>query len=113
MKEVGKFYGNLVYFTAISYMLWPFGIFCGHFGVFFSFGMLRQEKSGNPSNGQKLIRVTQLLKKLSTPFVNIDKFPVQNGEISPNLVILLSMYVASFFNAKKWRKIGILNSKYF
>jgi hypothetical protein len=48
MKEIGKFYGDLVYFTAILYILWPFGMFCGHFGVFFSFGMLCQEKSGNP-----------------------------------------------------------------
>jgi hypothetical protein len=40
MKEVGKFNGRLAYFTAISYMLWPFGIFCGHFGIFSRFGML-------------------------------------------------------------------------
>jgi hypothetical protein len=48
MKDVGKFYGHLVYFTAISYILWPFGIFYGHFGTYISphFGMLYQEKSG-------------------------------------------------------------------
>jgi hypothetical protein len=34
MKDVGIFYGHLVHFTAISYILWPFGVFCGHFGVF-------------------------------------------------------------------------------
>jgi hypothetical protein len=35
LKDVGKFYGHLVYFTAISYSLWPFGIFRGYFGIFF------------------------------------------------------------------------------
>jgi hypothetical protein len=42
MKDVGKFYGHFVYFTAIWYILWSFwyillsfGIFCGHFGIFF------------------------------------------------------------------------------
>jgi hypothetical protein len=48
MKEAGKFYGHLVYFTAISYTLCPFRIFCGHFGKFFRFVMLYHEKSGNP-----------------------------------------------------------------
>jgi hypothetical protein len=33
-------YGNLVYPTAIWYLFWPFGII---------FGMLYQEKSGNPA----------------------------------------------------------------
>jgi hypothetical protein len=52
----------MVYFTAIWYILWPFGMFCGHLvyfeaiwyslwllGIYFSrFGMLHQDKSGNP-----------------------------------------------------------------
>jgi hypothetical protein len=33
MKAVGKFYVHSFYFTAISYILWPFGEFCGHFGI--------------------------------------------------------------------------------
>jgi hypothetical protein len=53
---IGLFYDYLVYFVAIWYILWPFGIFCGHLAyllyvhlVYFSrFGMLDQEKSGNP-----------------------------------------------------------------
>jgi hypothetical protein len=36
----GLFYGHLVYFVAIWYILWPFGI-----GIFPLFGM---EKSGDP-----------------------------------------------------------------
>jgi hypothetical protein len=35
MKDVGKFYEHFVYFTSIWYILWPFGIFWGHFGIFF------------------------------------------------------------------------------
>jgi hypothetical protein len=37
MKDVGNFFGHLAYFTVISDMSWPFGIFCGHFGIFFPF----------------------------------------------------------------------------
>jgi hypothetical protein len=46
------FYGHVAYFTVIwslGLSLWPFGIFYGYL-VYFSpvFGMLYQEKSGNP-----------------------------------------------------------------
>jgi hypothetical protein len=47
----------LVYFMAIWYIVWPFGIFCGHsvyfmvtWYVFPRFGMLYHEKSGNPGS---------------------------------------------------------------
>jgi hypothetical protein len=43
------FYGHLVYFTDIWYILRTFGIFCGHLAYFYSFGMLRREQSGNPA----------------------------------------------------------------
>jgi hypothetical protein len=39
----------LVYFTAIWYTSWPFGIFDGHLVHFSRFGMLQQEKSGKPA----------------------------------------------------------------
>jgi hypothetical protein len=39
----GLFYGHLVYFEGIWYILWLFGIFSP------VFGMLYQEKSGNPA----------------------------------------------------------------
>jgi hypothetical protein len=48
MEDVGIFYGHLVYFTANWYILWPFGIFYGNLVCFPRFGMLHQEKSGNP-----------------------------------------------------------------
>jgi hypothetical protein len=48
MEDVGIFYGPMVYFTATWYILWSFGIFYGCSVYFPRFGMLYQEKSGNP-----------------------------------------------------------------
>jgi carbon starvation protein CstA len=42
------FYGYIVYFMAIWYILRPFDIFYGYLVHFFRVGMLYQEKSGNP-----------------------------------------------------------------
>jgi hypothetical protein len=47
-KDVGKFYGHLVYFTAVPYILWPFDIFWVILVRLSRFGILRREKSGNP-----------------------------------------------------------------
>jgi hypothetical protein len=44
---LANFYRHLVYFTVVSYILWPSGLFCGDFGIFSRFGILYQEKSGN------------------------------------------------------------------
>jgi hypothetical protein len=48
MENLGIFYDHLVYFKAIANILWPFGIFCGNLVYFPRFGILDQEKSGNP-----------------------------------------------------------------
>jgi hypothetical protein len=48
MKGVGIFYEHLDDFTAIWYILWPFGIFHGHLVYFPPFSMLHQEKSHRP-----------------------------------------------------------------
>jgi hypothetical protein len=57
MEDAGKFYGHLVYFTAIWYILcpfWyilcPFGYILCHLVYFFRFGLLYQEKTGNPDD---------------------------------------------------------------
>jgi hypothetical protein len=50
MENVGIFYGHLVYFMVIWYILRPFGTFHGHLVYFSCFGMLHQEKSGNPAS---------------------------------------------------------------
>jgi hypothetical protein len=47
-ENVGIFYGHFEYFTAIWYYLWPFGtvvVICYNFP---RFGIMCQEKSGNP-----------------------------------------------------------------
>jgi hypothetical protein len=48
MEDVGIFYGHLVNFPAIWHIAWPFGIFSPFLVHFTRFGMLYQEKSGNP-----------------------------------------------------------------
>jgi hypothetical protein len=66
--NLGTFWKDLqwmmvVYFMAILSILWPFGIFCGHlvyfmviWNIFSQFGMLYQEKSGNPAQNSYLVR---------------------------------------------------------
>jgi hypothetical protein len=47
MENVASFCGHRIYFVAISYILFQFGIY---FSVHFTrFGMSYQEKSGNPA----------------------------------------------------------------
>jgi hypothetical protein len=64
MVDVGIFYGNLFYFTTIKYTYlptsWQFLYFVAiwyilwSFGTIFSrFGMLYQEKSGNPGSERR------------------------------------------------------------
>jgi hypothetical protein len=45
MENVGIFYAHLEYITAIWYILWSFGNFVV---ILYVFGILCQEKSGNP-----------------------------------------------------------------
>jgi uncharacterized membrane protein YuzA (DUF378 family) len=48
MEKVGIFFGHSEYITAILYILWPFCNLVAIGYIFPHFGMLRQEKSGNP-----------------------------------------------------------------
>jgi hypothetical protein len=48
MEDHSIFYGHLVHFTAFCYIFCTFGIVCGNFVYFSLFGILYQEKSGNP-----------------------------------------------------------------
>jgi hypothetical protein len=50
MKDAGIFYVHLVHFMVFCYILWTFGIVRGNLVYFFPFGILHQEKSGNPAN---------------------------------------------------------------
>jgi hypothetical protein len=52
MGKAGIFYGHLEYFTVLWYILWPFGNVVVIWYIFPRFGILRQEKSGNPALNQ-------------------------------------------------------------
>jgi hypothetical protein len=49
MENAGVFCGHLEYFTVIWYILWPFGSVVIIRYIFRHFGILCQEKSGNPA----------------------------------------------------------------
>jgi hypothetical protein len=53
-EKVGIFYGYLEYLTAIWYILWPFSNFLAIRYIFHRFGILHQEKSGNPGTETSL-----------------------------------------------------------
>jgi hypothetical protein len=48
MEDVGIFYGHSVHFTVSCFILWIFGIVMVIWHIFPRFGILYQEKSGNP-----------------------------------------------------------------
>jgi hypothetical protein len=50
MENIGIFNVPLEYFNAIFYILWPFGVFVSIWNIFPRFGILYQEKSGNPAS---------------------------------------------------------------
>jgi hypothetical protein len=61
LPPLGIFCGHLAYFVVIWYILWSFVIFCSHLLYFVNiwynvsrFGMLYQEKSGNPGDTRML-----------------------------------------------------------
>jgi hypothetical protein len=49
-EDVGIIYGHLVHFTVFRYILWTFGIVRGNLVYFSRFGILYEDKSGNPEN---------------------------------------------------------------
>jgi hypothetical protein len=56
LEDVGIFYGHLVHFTVFCYTLWTFGIIVrGNLVYFFRFGILYEEKSGNPAALERLL----------------------------------------------------------
>jgi hypothetical protein len=87
LQVVGIFYDHLVYFaaiwctycTAIWYILWSCGIFYGHLVYFPRFGMLYQDKSGNPgfdANQQHF----QIIDRLSCKKMLAKKNPRFSGK---------------------------------
>jgi hypothetical protein len=53
MEDVGIFYVHLAHFTIFCYILRTFGIDSGNLVHFSHFGILYQEKSGNPASKPK------------------------------------------------------------
>jgi hypothetical protein len=52
IEDVNTLYGHLVYFIFYYfwYIMWPFDIVDGHLVYFSRFGVLHQEKLGNPGS---------------------------------------------------------------
>jgi hypothetical protein len=72
-EDVGIFYGHLVHFTVFCYISWTFGIVRGNLGYFPPFGILYQEKSGNPELPSGRCRLTDRFLKKAAP-----NFPLKN-----------------------------------
>jgi hypothetical protein len=53
-ENVGIFYAHLEYITAIWYILWSFGYFVVIWFILPRFGILWDEKSGNPGSGKRI-----------------------------------------------------------
>jgi hypothetical protein len=49
VEDIGIFYGSLVYFAAVWYILCPFGIFCGGLAYFFLLWYVAPCKICNPT----------------------------------------------------------------
>jgi hypothetical protein len=95
MEYFGILYGHLIYFMAIWYIMWPFGLFCGHLVYcvanwyilwllhvyFLRFGMLYQEKSGNPA---------LLCKKTGTKIVDFFSLPQQLKKIPLDFILVIN-----------------------
>jgi hypothetical protein len=61
LGKVYIFYGHLEYFVEIWNILRPFGTFCIHLVHFTGFGIMHQEKSGNPARDSWRINEISLL----------------------------------------------------
>jgi hypothetical protein len=55
------FYGQLEHFTAIRYILYPFGTYCGRLVYFLPYGILCQEKYGIPERTVEESSISTLL----------------------------------------------------
>jgi hypothetical protein len=53
MEKVGIFFGHWEYITALWYILWQFGNLVPIWYISLRFGILRQEKSGNPGERER------------------------------------------------------------
>jgi hypothetical protein len=70
MDIVGIFYGHLEYFTAIGYILWPFGIFSGIWGTFLPFWYVVLRKIWQPWSPPRTdsVKASHMLTNFLKPF---------------------------------------------
>jgi hypothetical protein len=73
MEIAGIFYSHLEYFTVLWYILWPFGNVMEIWYIFPRFGILCQEKSGNPGAeaGLKMFLGSELLELSELAFQDV------------------------------------------
>jgi hypothetical protein len=70
MENSGIFYSHLEYFTVIWYILWSCGNVVVVWYIFYRFGILCQEKSGNHANNLKpLPFVSKKVRGVKSGFV--------------------------------------------
>jgi hypothetical protein len=77
-----QFFGHLIDFPAIWHILWPSGMY-----IFPHFGMLYQEKSGNPAWRNRIFHKRSLIFK-TTVLKAFEKF------ILSNLFLTLSLFLS-------------------
>jgi hypothetical protein len=82
MQDVGIFYGHLVHFTVFCYILLTFGIVCGNLVYFYRFGILYQEKSGNPAREHQIGQIDKRICSYCTPALSyiLFRFNVQTWD---------------------------------
>jgi hypothetical protein len=73
MEDAGTFYDNLVYFTQILYIFWPFGIVYGHYVYFSPVWYVVLRKIWQPCSEAALNRLRTHKTSLKTSFGRPEK----------------------------------------
>jgi hypothetical protein len=68
MDNAGIFYGHLEILRSFGFILWPFGNVAEIWYIFPRFGILCQEKSGNPDPAGAPVKILSISKKVFIPF---------------------------------------------
>jgi hypothetical protein len=82
MENAGIFYGHLEYYTVIGYILWPFGNVVVIRHIFPRFGLLCEEKSGNP------VRMDLVMACAPAKSKTISNFPSWQKKVEYTLCLL-------------------------
>jgi hypothetical protein len=101
MEDDNIFYGHLVHFTVFCYILWTYGIVRGNLVYFSRFGILYQEKSGNPGLNVWMYLQTRGILLYTTwrvHFVIIENVCSVNTNKQVNLLIVAGNTCSSFKN---------------